>query len=87
MLRRGPRPRLTLAILGWAAVDVAGLVSLSAGALFLVRDQSFLLRSFPSTTGEALACVTAGLGLMLWAAARLLREVIKQAPTDSREAS
>lgn len=85
MLRRAPRPHLTLAILGWAVVDVLGLVALSSGAMYLARGHALFLPRFPTTTGEAVACAVIGLALMLWAAARILREVLKQAPRMNAE--
>ena len=77
---------LTLPILGYALLDVAGMVAFAVGLAYLAGKAPLFFRNFPTTTGEALLSTIAGLGLMLWAAARILRETLNQVPTqDSTE--
>ena len=72
------RPQLTLKIIGYALFDVAGMVSLATGALWLTRGQTLFIAGFPSNIAEALAAVVGGLALMLWAAAQILRELMQR---------
>jgi len=74
---RRRRPRLTLKILLFALFDVTGMVLLSSGALWLARGQALFLAGFPSSTAEAIALTVAGLVLMVWAAGRILRELLQ----------
>lgn len=83
--RRRGRPQLTLKILGYAVFDVAGMISLATGALWLARGQSLFVAGFPSNIGEALAALVCGLALMLWAAAQILRELIVRPDLKARE--
>ena len=75
-LRRPNRPQLTLKILLYALFDVAGMISLATGALWLARGQSLFIAGFPTNIAEALAALIGGLALMLWAAAQILRELM-----------
>ena len=72
------RPRLTLKILLYALFDVAGMVFLATGALWLARGQSLFIAGFPGSMVEALAALVGGLALMLRAAAQILRELIQR---------
>lgn len=75
------RPQLTLKILLYALFDVAGMVSLATGALWLARGQSLFIADFPTSIAEALAALIGGLALMLWAAAQILRELMQRPRT------
>jgi len=77
-MTRPPRPRLTLKIMFYAIFDVVGMVLFASGALWFARGQSLFIADFPSTTVEGLAVIIGGLLLMLWAAAQILRELIKR---------
>ncbi len=81
---RRRRPQLTLKILLFALCDVAGMVLLSSGALWLARGQVLFVAGFPSGNAEAIAMTIAGFVLMIWAAGRILRELL-QTPDDGRE--
>ena len=76
--QRGPRPRLTLAILRYAVVDVLGMVLFALGLAYLVRGPGVFSVHFPSGTADAVISLLAGLALMFWGASRILREVITQ---------
>jgi len=77
---------LTLPIAGYAVLDVTGMVAFAVGLAYLSGKEPLFFHNFPSTTGEAVLSTIAGLGLMLWAAAQILRETLKQVPTqDSTE--
>jgi hypothetical protein len=72
---RTPRPQLTLAMLGYALVDVFGMILLALGLAFLTRGPGIFFARFPSTTGEAVLLTATGAVLMLWSAAQILRRV------------
>ena len=38
------------------------------------------MSNFPSSLAEAVACTAGGVAVMIWAVARILREIAKQAP-------
>lgn len=73
------RPQLTLKILFFAGLDVVGMVVFATGALWLARGQELFVRGFPTSTAEALLLLVGGLLLMVWAVAKILRELIKPA--------
>lgn len=75
-----PRPTLTLPIMMWALVDVAGMTLLAIGGMYLAQGKALFFRDFPSTQPEAWGCLVLGVGLMWYAVARILRELLKQAP-------
>lgn len=77
-MTRPQRPRLTLKIMFYAIFDVVGMVFFASGALWFARGESLFIPDFPSTMFEALATIIGGLLLMLWAAAQILRELIKR---------
>ena len=83
---RPPRARLTLPIVGWAAVDIAGMVLLALGGAWF-REGDIFIAGFPGSAAEAGASVLAGIAIMFWAATRILREVARQhevrQPTDA----
>jgi hypothetical protein len=76
------RPRLTLKILLYALLDVAGMVLFASGALWLTQKQSLFVNGFPASLAEAVVATLVGLLLMFWAAAKILRELIKR-PDDT----
>jgi len=84
-LRRNRRPQLTLRILLFALFDVAGMISLATGALWLARGQTLFFANFPGNIGEALAALACGLVLMIWAAAQILRELIVRPASNTQE--
>lgn len=81
---RPPRPRLTFAILGYAALDAVGMIVLALGLAHLARGPGVFFATFPSSTVEAVVLTAAGTFLMLWSGARILREIIRQ-QSDPRE--
>lgn len=85
-LSRRRRPQFTLKILLYAICDVAGMILLSSGGLWLARGQALFVAGFPTSTAEAIALTVIGLALMLWAAGRILRELLRQ-PADTRRES
>ena len=84
-LRHGRRPQLTLRILRYALFDVAGMILLATGALWLARGQTLFFANFPGNMGQALAVLVCGLVLMIWAAARILRELIVRPASKTQE--
>lgn len=79
-LNRPPRPRLTVRILAYALADVFGLACVSIGASWFVAGKGAIVAGFPSSLAEAVACTAGGVVVMLWAVARILREIGKQGP-------
>ncbi len=79
-LHRPPRPRLTLPILAYALADVFGLICLSLGGSWFVEKKGLFVAGFPGSLAEAVACAAGGGAVMLWAVARILREIGKQGP-------
>jgi len=77
-MRKMQRPRLTLKVLFYAIFDVVGMVAFATGATWLARDQTLFFRDFPSGTAQAVLVLLGGIALMLWAAAQIVRELIKQ---------
>jgi len=84
-LPRRRRPQVTFKILLYAICDVAGMVLLSSGALWLARGQALFVAGFPSSTAEAIAITASGLVLMVWAAGRILRELLVRPADDAQE--
>jgi TRAP-type C4-dicarboxylate transport system permease small subunit len=79
-LNRPPRPRLTLRILAYALADVFGLVCIALGATWFVGKKGLFIAGFPASMAEAVACTVGGIAVMIWAVARILREIGKQGP-------
>jgi len=77
---RPPRPRLTGPILLYAIADVFGLSCLGIGASWFAAGKGAILANFPSSAAEAVACTAGGIAVMIWAVARILREIAKQGP-------
>lgn len=75
---RPPRPQLTAAILGCAAVDIVGMILLALGLAHLTRGPGIFFASFPSTTAEAIMLTVGGAAVMLWAGAQILRQIARQ---------
>ena len=77
---RPPRPRLTGRIFAYALVDVFGLFCVAIGASWFASGKGAILANFPTSTVEAVACTVGGVAVMIWAVARILREIAKQGP-------
>lgn len=77
---RPPRPHLTLRILAYALADVFGLACVSIGASWFAAGKGAIIAGFPSNLAEAVACTAGGVVVMLWAVARIQREIARQGP-------
>lgn len=77
---RSPRPSLTGRIFAFALLDVFGLFCVGIGASWFVAGKGAILRDFPGSAVEAVACTAGGVVVMFWAVSRILREMAKQAP-------
>ncbi len=84
-MQKAPRPQLTLKILLYAIFDVAGMVLFATGALWLAQGKALFIAGFPTSTLEAITVLVVGLALMLWAASRILRELLKRPANTARE--
>lgn len=70
------RSRLTPSVLLYALLDVFGMLILASGAMWLARGETLFIPGFPTSTATALITVLAGIALMVWAVAGILRELI-----------
>ena len=77
---RPPRPRLTGRIAAYALADVFGLSCVGIGGSWFAAGKGAILSNFPTSLVEAVACTAGGVAVMIWAVARILREIAKQAP-------
>ena len=78
------RPQLTLKIMFYALFDVLGMVILATGGAWFKSGKPLFFPNFPTNTFEALAAIVIGGAIMIWAAAQVLREMLKQ-PADGAE--
>ncbi len=72
------KPQLTLRIFLWGLVDVVGMLLLSVGAVYFIYGPGKIFQSFPATGGEAAVVALVGIGIMIYAAGNILREMLKQ---------
>ena len=85
--RPSQRPRLTLPILLFAAVDIAGMVLFATGAMWFAHGTPLFIPNYPNDPFEAGVALAGGLLLMVWAAARILRELLNQTTGKNGEQS
>ena len=83
--QRPPRPRLTGRIFLYGLVDIFGLTCIALGGIWLFTHQPVLIRDFPGSLAEAIACLAGGLAVMIWAVAHIIQEIAKQAPRIDAE--
>ena len=81
----GLRPRLTLAILLFAAIDIVGMLLFATGAMWFAHGKPLFIPGFPGSMVEAGAATAGGLLLMFWAASRILRELLRHPDKKDRE--
>ncbi len=72
------RPRLTLKLLFYAALDVVGMVLFASGAMWLVHEQALIFAGFPANGIQASISLVLGVGVMLWAGAQMLRQLMRR---------
>ena len=77
---KAPRPQLTGRIFAYALVDIFGLTCVALGATWFATGKGAILPNFPSSMVEAVIAIVGGAAVMIWAVARVLRELAKQAP-------
>lgn len=77
---RPPRPTLTGPIFLYALADMFGLACVAIGASWFAAGKGAIMSNFPTSAVEAVACTAGGVAVMLWAVARILRELAKQSP-------
>ena len=81
----GLRPRLTLAILIFAAIDIVGVVLFATGTMWFAYGKPLFIAGFPGSMVEAGTATAGGLLLMFWSASRILRELLRQPDKKNRE--
>ena len=72
------RPKLTPTVMFYAVFDVIGMVIFATGGAWLKTGEPLFFQSFPTSTFEAILAIVVGAALMIWAAAQVLREMLKQ---------
>lgn len=72
------RPKLTPIVMLYALFDVLGMVVFATGASWFKTGKPLFIPNFPTNTFEAIVTALAGAALMIWAAAQVLREMLKQ---------
>lgn len=77
---RRQRPRLTARILAFGLLDVIGMTAFAVGAIYAFAGRVAFFSEFPASLVQAWACMLVGVALMLYAAAQILRELLKQTP-------
>lgn len=71
-------------VMFYALFNVAGMIIFATGATWFSKEKTLFIASFPTNNLEAIITIVAGLALMLWAAAQIVRELIKR-PIDSED--
>ncbi len=84
-MHRPQRPQLTLKVLFYAVFDVLGMLIFASGATWLANGQALFVANIPGSTFEALLFSAAGIALMTWAAAQILRELLKRPPENTQQ--
>lgn len=74
------RPQLTARVMFYALFDVLGMIVFATGGAWFSAGKMLFIQDFPSSTFVAVLCMLAGFALMLWAAAQIVRELIKRPP-------
>jgi len=73
---------VTKRMIALAVVEVVGLILLAAGGIPLLDGMPVL--PFPTTTTEAVACVTIGALLALFATVQMVRTLLQQTWRDAQ---
>jgi hypothetical protein len=76
------RPQLTPKIMFYALFDVLGMIILATGGAWFKTGKDLFVPNFPTNAFEASAAVVIGAAIMIWAAAQVLREMLK-APAEN----
>jgi membrane protein implicated in regulation of membrane protease activity len=77
------RPQLTPKIMLYALFDVLGMIILATGGAWFSTGKDLFIPNFPTNAFQAILAILAGAALMVWAAAQVLREMLKRTPTDN----
>ena len=77
---RPPRPRLKPAILLFLALDLVGMALFATGALWFAQGRTLFIPGYPTGALDAGIAIVGGLLLMIWSAARILRELFLNRP-------
>lgn len=84
-LSRTIRPKLTLKIAFYAIFDVLGMLLFANGAMWFANGTLLFFPDYAASTFDASALTVAGIGLMIWAAAQMLRELVTRPPDNTQE--
>lgn len=78
------RPKLTPKVMFYALFDVLGMVIFATGGVWFKTGAPLFVPNFPTNAAEAILAIVVGIALMIWAAAQVLREMLKHSP-DSEQ--
>lgn len=84
-MKRPLRPQLTPMVMFYAVFDILGMLIFATGGTWLANGKTLFLENFPRNNFEAALLTIAGIALMLWAAAQILRELLKRAPGEEEQ--
>jgi len=76
-MQQGRRASFTPRMIPFLALDALGMLLCGAGLLFLFKGVA-LFGTIPASTAEAVLTLMAGLAMMVYAVAGILREMIAQ---------
>ncbi|GHU29127.1 hypothetical protein AGMMS50256_13280 [Betaproteobacteria bacterium] len=79
------RPRSTLALLLFIALDIAGIVLFFTGVMWFIHGESRLIPGFPTGTPSAVISIIGGFLLMVVAASRILIALFLHKHLKNRE--
>jgi hypothetical protein len=65
------KPRL----LAFAVADLFGVLCVVLGGSWFILGKGGLFGGFPNSPAEAVAAIAGGIAVMIWAVAKLLREI------------
>jgi membrane protein implicated in regulation of membrane protease activity len=82
-MNKSMRPKLTPKVMFYALFDVLGMLIFATGGVWLKTGAPLFIPNFPTNAAEAVLAIVVGVALMIWAAAQVLREMLK--PLDSEK--
>ncbi|MFZ2854742.1 MAG: hypothetical protein WAZ34_11625 [Rhodocyclaceae bacterium] len=77
------RPKLTPRVMFYALFDVLGMSIFATGGAWFKTGTALFIPNFPTNAAEAVLAIVVGIALMIWAAAQLLREMLRQPPDSA----
>lgn len=82
-MNKSMRPKLTPKVMFYALFDVLGMLIFATGGVWFKTGAPLFVPNFPTNAAESVLAIVVGVALMIWAAAQVLREMLK--PLDSEK--